>query len=102
MAKAGKNGTQAAADNSAAVVTAVSWSVACWPGRHSRQCLARALRRADPQELRRAAGHPARRPGDLIELAVHRAGADLGDYHPGAREIRAQRLAETVHEMLAG
>ena len=37
MARAGKNGTQAAADNSAAVVTAVSWSFACWPGRHSSQ-----------------------------------------------------------------
>src|SRR5271157_615236 len=35
MASAGKNGTQAAADSSAAVVTAVSRSSGCWPGRHN-------------------------------------------------------------------
>src|ERR1700739_2462262 len=35
MARAGKNGTHAMVDSSAAVVTAASWSRACWPGRHS-------------------------------------------------------------------
>jgi hypothetical protein len=35
MARAGKNGTHAIADSSAAVVTAVSWSRGCWPGRQS-------------------------------------------------------------------
>src|SRR5258708_3961982 len=108
MARAGKNGTHAIAESSAAVATAMSWSLACWPGRHSSH-RARSWgpatvphpvalwnragggpagggdrARADPEELWRAAGHPARRPGDLVEFAVHRAGADLGDHHPGA------------------
>src|SRR5260370_31998322 len=37
MAREGKNGAHAIVESSAAVVTAVSWSLACWPGRHSSQ-----------------------------------------------------------------
>jgi hypothetical protein len=38
---------------------------------------------ADPQEPGRAAGHPARGAGELVELAAHWAGADLGDLPAG-------------------
>ena len=37
----------------------------------------------------------------LIELTVDRTGRHFGDDHPGAGEIRTERLAEGVDEVLA-
>ena len=59
---------------------------------HSNPTLTVSWGRADPQELRRAAGPATRRPRHLVELAVHGTGANLCNEHPGAGQVSAQRF----------